>query len=81
MSMTTIHDLARQPDLASPSDSGSPPDARRERRRRHGAQGRGLILLSGVSALAVLALRRRYKTMRPTPAESALAASETRSDS
>jgi hypothetical protein len=81
MSIVPIRDMSRR-DLASPSDSGSPPDARRERRhRQHGAQGRGLILLSGVSTLAVIALRRRYKTSSPTPADSALAASDTRKDS
>ncbi len=73
----SIRDLAA-PDLKSPSDLSGRRDARREQRRAH---GRGLVLLSGVAALAVIALRRRNKMMRPTPAESALAASETRSDS
>ncbi len=78
------HDLSTPPlpDLSAPRDLQSPPDACREQlRRRHRAHGRGLVLLSGLSALALIALRRRYKTMRPTPAESALAASDTRSDS
>lgn len=65
---------APRPDLAPPHDLRSPADARRERSR---AGGRGLILLSGAGLLAVAALRRRYKTSRPTPAESALAASDT----
>lgn len=77
-----IHDLGvPASDLTRPSgDEGL--DARRERRRRrNAASGRGLVLLSGASALLIVALRRRYKTMRPTPADSALAASATRSDS
>jgi len=76
MSMPTTHDggPGRIPDGGL--------DACRERaRRRNRAHGRGLVLLSGLTAVAVFALRRRYKTMRPTPADSALAASDTRSDS
>ncbi|HXU71032.1 MAG TPA: hypothetical protein VN947_16975 [Polyangia bacterium] len=74
-------DLSMPPrDLLSPGDEGL--DACRERRqRRQRAHGRGLVLLSGLSALAVLALRRRYRTNSPTPAENALAARATRSDS
>ena len=78
--MSIPRDLAAPRDLSSPSDGSL--DACRERvRKRNRAHGRGLVLLSGASALVVFALRRRYKTMRPTPAENALAASETRSDS
>jgi hypothetical protein len=68
-------------DLSAPRDLASPPDARLEHHRRRQARGRGLVLLSGLSALGVIALRRRYRTMRPTPAESALAASAMRKDS
>ena len=76
-------------DLGMPGDLTHPPldlrgtiDARRDRRRRGNASnGRGLIFLSGASVLVLAALRRRYRTSRPTPAESALAASATRSDS
>ena len=90
----TIYDCAsgndlsvpRPPDMSAPRDLSSAPDsgldARREkRRRRQASNGRGLVLLSGASALVLAALRRRYKTKRPTPAENALAASATRSDS
>ena len=65
-------------DMSTPRDLTSPPDARRE---RHRARGRGLIFLSSLSVVAVGALRRRYKISSPTPAEKALAASDTRSDS
>src|SRR5258707_388789 len=71
-------DLSVRPDLPSPRDLASPPDARRE---RHRTRGRGLIFLSSLSVVAIAALRRRYKISSPTPAEKALAASETRSDS
>ncbi|HEY2747409.1 MAG TPA: hypothetical protein VGL86_22455 [Polyangia bacterium] len=69
------------PDMERPRDLTMPPDARRERRRKQEAHGRGLVLLSGLSSLAIVLLRRRYKTSRPTPAENALAASATRKDS
>jgi hypothetical protein len=80
--MSIGRDLSTSPrDLRSPPSDGAL-DARRQRvRRRNRAHGRGLVLLSGLSALAIVALRRRYRTTRPTPAESALAASDTRSDS
>jgi hypothetical protein len=54
-----VRDMSRPSDLSRPGDEGL--DARRERRRRTAASGRGLIVLSGASALAVLALRRRHK--------------------
>jgi hypothetical protein len=73
-------DLSRPLDLSPGLDGGL--DAQREhRRRRNASNGRGLIFLSGASVLVLAALRRRYRTRRPTPAESALAASATRSDS
>ena len=77
------------PDLAtpvirdlSPHDQSGPPDACREHiRRKNRANGRGLVLLSGLTSLAILALRRRYRTIKPTPAENVLAASAMRKDS
>jgi hypothetical protein len=75
-------DLSPPPhDLSPPPSDGALDACREQTRQRNRAHGRGLVLLSGVTALAVLALRRRYRTMRPTPAESALAASATRKDS
>jgi hypothetical protein len=71
----TVHDM-------STHDLASPPDACLERvRKQKRAHGRGLVLLSGLSVLAVIGLRRRYRTSRPTPAENALAAKATRKDS
>ncbi|HEX6839729.1 MAG TPA: hypothetical protein VF334_24290 [Polyangia bacterium] len=56
--MSIRYDLSRPRDLAPPSDGAL--DACRERaRRHHRAQGRGLVLLSGLSAVLVVALRRR----------------------
>jgi hypothetical protein len=47
-------------DLASPSDGAL--DACRERaRKRNRAGGRGLVLLSGLSAIVIVALRRRVR--------------------
>lgn len=78
--LSVPRDLSLPRDLAPPSDGAL--DACRERaRRRNREQGRGLVLLSGLTAFALFALRRRYKTTRPTPADRALAASDTRSDS
>ena len=73
-----VCDLGIRQDLAMPRDQSAPPDARRERTR---AGGRGLIFPSSASVVAIAALRRRYKISSPTPAEKALAASDTRSDS
>jgi hypothetical protein len=48
-------------DLASPPSDGAL-DACRERvRTRKRAKGRGLVLLSGLSAIVVVALRRRVR--------------------
>ena len=78
--MAIPRDSSMPRDLTAPSDAAL--DACRERARRSNrAHGRGLVLLSGLTAAALVALRRRYRTIRPTPADSALAASDTRSDS
>ena len=80
MAMPIPRDLSMPRDLTPPSYGAL--DACRERaRRRNRAHGRGLVLLSGLTAAALVALRRRYRTIRPTPADSALAASDTRNDS
>ena len=61
MAMPVLRDMSQPRDLRQqPGDEGL--DARREeRRRRNAARGRGLIVLSGASALMVLAVRRATK--------------------
>ncbi len=54
----TPRDMAVPADLAKPTDLSRQRDARRERKR---AGGRGLILVSGTSALVMVALRRRAR--------------------
>jgi len=57
------HDMsAPQHDLAAPHDLSTPRDARRDRRRRRGAAGAGLVVLSGLGASCVAVARRKVRT-------------------